>query len=264
MSFHFAHRQTLVKRSYIKSCLCFCATGVGPMCFPICKRYWFPAPPSRTVATCNVFGVSIHHVEPLKPSLQMVQNVLCRWWWGTHYSPSEIRTLKNWRSKKSLGCGTAHQLLPRSPTSEIHGLSWKPLSHAPPGVQRSSTTSPRVWRGCHWGGLLAIDIARGTVTPPVTRGRDTHTHTKCLFFQWCTDSFLFFEWLEWFKFNNLCQNILCWKFGEVDVHQWCSILQIVIGCTSIFSKNVPVPILLCVFIDKELLKLSQPCQYDQA
>jgi hypothetical protein len=77
--------------------------------------------------------------------------------------------------RKSLGCGTAHQLLPRSPTSKIHGLSWKPLSHAPPGVQRSSTTSPRVWRGCHWGGSLAIDIARVTVTPPITGGQHTHT-----------------------------------------------------------------------------------------
>jgi hypothetical protein len=76
----------------------------------------------------------------------------------------------------SLDCGTAYQLLPRSPTSEIHGLSLKLLPHAPPGVRRSTTTSPRVWRGCHWGGSLAIGIARVTVTPLVTGGRDTHTH----------------------------------------------------------------------------------------
>ncbi len=75
----------------------------------------------------------------------------------------------------SLGCVTAYQLLPQSPTSKIHGLSWKLLLHAPPGIQRSSTTSPKVWRGCHQGGSLAIGIARVTVTPLVTGGQDTHT-----------------------------------------------------------------------------------------
>ncbi len=105
----------------------------------------------------------------------MVQNVMCRWWQGTHYSPSEIRMLKIWRRRKSLGCGAAYQLLPQSPTSKIHGLSWKPLSHAPQGVRRSSTTSPRVWTRCHWGGLLAIGIVHFTVTPLVTEGRHTHT-----------------------------------------------------------------------------------------
>ncbi len=54
-------------------------------------------------------------------------------------------------------------------------LSWTPLLHAPQGVRRSSTTSPRVWRGCHRGGLLAIGIARFTVTPFITGGRHTHT-----------------------------------------------------------------------------------------
>ncbi len=77
--------------------------------------------------------------------------------------------------QKSLGCGAAYQLLPRNPTSKIHGLSWKLLSHAPQGVRRSSTTSPRVWRGCHRGGLLAIGITRFTVTPLVTGGQHTHT-----------------------------------------------------------------------------------------
>ncbi len=48
--------------------------------------------------------------------------------------------------------------------------------HAPQGFRRSSTTSPRVWRECHQGGSLAIVIARFTVTPLVTGGRDTHTH----------------------------------------------------------------------------------------
>jgi hypothetical protein len=133
MSFHFACRQPPVKWSYIKSCLRFCVTGVGPMCFPICKRYWFLAPPSRTVATCNVFGVPIHHVEPLKtfsldglkcPVLLMVRNSLLHVW------DTNVEELTE---QKSLGCGTAHQLLPRSPTSEIHRLSWKLLSHAPWG-----------------------------------------------------------------------------------------------------------------------------------
>ncbi len=110
--------------------------------------------------------------------LPMVQNVMCHWWQGTHYSPSEICTLKIWRRQQSLGCGTAYQLLPRSPTSKIHGLSWKPLSHAPQGVRRSSTTSPRV-RGCHWGGSLAIGIARFTVTPLITGGQHTHTPYSC-------------------------------------------------------------------------------------
>ncbi len=107
--------------------------------------------------------------------LLMVQNVMCHWWRGTHYSPSEILTLKIWQRRKSLGCGAAYQLLPQSPTSVIHGLSWKLLSHAPQGVRRSSTTSPRVWRGCHWGGSLAIGTARFTVTTLVTGGRHTHT-----------------------------------------------------------------------------------------
>jgi hypothetical protein len=99
----------------------------------------------------------------------------------SHYSPSEIRTSKIGRRRTSLGCGTAYQLLPRSPTSEIHGLSWKLLLHAPPGVRRSSATSPRVWRGCHQGGSLAIGIARVTVTPLITGGQDTHTPSHPLF-----------------------------------------------------------------------------------
>jgi hypothetical protein len=77
----------------------------------------------------------------------------------------------------SLGCEAAYQLLPRSPTSKIHGLSWKPLSHAPQGVRRSSTTSPRVWRECHRGGSLAIGIARFTVNLLVTGGRHTQMTT---------------------------------------------------------------------------------------
>jgi hypothetical protein len=36
--------------------------------------------------------------------------------------------------------------------------------------------SPRVWRVCHRGGLLAIGIACVTATPLVTGGQDTHTH----------------------------------------------------------------------------------------
>ncbi len=48
--------------------------------------------------------------------------------------------------------------------------------HAPQGVRRGSTTSPRVWRECHRGGSLAIVIVRFTVTPLVTGGQDTHTH----------------------------------------------------------------------------------------
>ncbi len=114
----------------------------------------------------------------------MVRNVMCCWWQGTHYSPSEIRTLKIGRRQTSLFCGTAYQLLPRSPTSKIHGLSWKLLSHAPPGVRRSSTMSPRVWRGCHQGGSLAIGIACVTVTPLVTGGQDTHTQMHNAFIDW--------------------------------------------------------------------------------
>ncbi len=68
MSFHFACRQPPVKRSNIELCLRFRATGAGPTCFPIHERYRFPAPPSCTKATCNVIGVLIHHVNPLKPS----------------------------------------------------------------------------------------------------------------------------------------------------------------------------------------------------
>jgi hypothetical protein len=62
----------------------------------------------------------------------------------------------------------------------------------------------------------------------------------------------------------LCQIDLFGLLGEVDVRQWCSIIQKVLGCTTIFFENVAVPILICVFIEKELLKLSQPCQYYQA
>ncbi len=146
--------------------------------FPVRKRYSFPAAPPCTVATCDAINVPRTPRHPLKNlCLPMVQNVMCCWWRGTHYSPSEICMLKIGRRRTSLGCGTAYQLLPRSPTSEIHGLSWKLLLHAPPGVRRSSTMSPRVWRGCHWGGSLAIGIVRVTVTPLVTGGRDTHTHS---------------------------------------------------------------------------------------
>ncbi len=148
----------------------------GLRVFPVRERYSFPAPPPCTIATCDAIGVSRTPRHPLKNlCLLMVRNVMCHWWRGTHYSPSEIRTLKIGRRRTSLGCGSAYQLLPQNPTPEIHGLSWKLLLHAPPGVRRSSTTSPRVWRGCHWGGLLAIGIARVTVTPLVTGGRDTHT-----------------------------------------------------------------------------------------
>ncbi len=180
MSFRFACRQPLVKWSNIESCMRFCTTGVGPLCFPIRKRYRFPAPPSCTIATYDVIGVFIHHINPLKPSPSdgpkchvslMARNSLL--------PVSEIRTLKIWRRQKSLGCGTAYQLLPRRPTSEIHGLSWKPLLHAPQGVRRSSTTSPRVCRGCHQGGSLAIGIVRFTVTPLVTGGWHTHSQTIC-------------------------------------------------------------------------------------
>jgi hypothetical protein len=41
---------------------------------------------------------------------------------------------------KCLDCGTAHQQLPRSPTSEILQPRWKLLSQAPRGIQRRSTT----------------------------------------------------------------------------------------------------------------------------
>ncbi len=107
----------------------------------------------------------------------MVQNVMCCWWQGTHYSLSEIRTLKIWRRRKSLGYGAAYQLLPRSPTSEIHGLSWKPLLHAPQGVRRSSTMSPRVWRGCHRGGVASDWYCALYSNPPRNR-RPTHTNNE--------------------------------------------------------------------------------------
>jgi hypothetical protein len=129
---------------------------------------------------CDAIGIPRtlrHLLKNLR--LPMVRNVMCHWWQGTHYSPPEICMLKIGRRRTSLGCGTAYQLLPRSLTSKIHGLSWKLLSHAPPGVRRSSTTSPRVWRGCHRGGSLAIGIARITVTPLVTRVQDTHTPYSC-------------------------------------------------------------------------------------
>jgi len=41
---------------------------------------------------------------------------------------------------KCLGCGTAHQQLPQSPTSKILQPLWKLLSQAPQGIQRRSTT----------------------------------------------------------------------------------------------------------------------------
>ena len=41
---------------------------------------------------------------------------------------------------KCLGCGTAHQQLPWSPTSEILQPRWKLLSQATQGIQRRSTT----------------------------------------------------------------------------------------------------------------------------
>jgi hypothetical protein len=42
-------------------------------------------------------------------------------------------------------------------------------------------------------------------------------------------------------------------------------LQIITGYTSIFSKVVPVPILIFLFLfEKELLKLLYSCQHDQA
>ncbi len=164
----------------------------------------------------------------------MVQNVMCCWWQGTHYSPSEIRMLKIWQRQKSLGCGTAYQLLPRSPTSKIHWLSWKPLSHAPPGVRGGSTTSPRVWRECHRGGLLAIGIARFTVTPLVTGGRHTHI-IECSFCNamsleypldtwWLgsslniPSSFVHINWILQ-SFKNIIQ-----KFFRQD--GWCSSLSI--------------------------------------
>ncbi len=60
----------------------------------------------------------------------------------------------------------------------------------------------------------------------------------------------FFEWLELFNLSYLCQIVLCGIFGEGDVCQWCSILQKVLGCTTIFSKNVPVLIVICVLSRK--------------
>jgi hypothetical protein len=157
----------LLSKAILNRVCAFAQQGRGLRVFPYAKGINFPAPPSCTIATCDVIGVLIHHVRPLNLLLPMVRNVMCCWWRESHYSLSEIRTLKIWWRRKSLGCGAAYQPLPRSPTSKIHGLSWEPLLYTPQGVRRSSTTSPRVWRGCHWGGLLAIGIARFTVTPLV-------------------------------------------------------------------------------------------------
>ena len=176
MSFHFACRRHPVKRSYIESCLRLRATGVGPTCFSRTQKVLISCSTSshRSNVQCN--WCSQNATSPAKKSLpsdgpKCHVSLVAR----NHYSPSEIRTLKIGRRQTSLGCGTAYQLLPRSPTFKIHGLSWKLHLHAPPGVRRSRTTSPRAWRGCHQGGLLVIGIVHVTVPPLVTGGRDTHT-----------------------------------------------------------------------------------------
>ncbi len=152
MSFHFACRQPPVKRSYIKFVSVLLWDRSGAYAFPHTQKVSVSR--STFLHRSNVqWSWCLHNtLSNCQPSLQMVRNVPCRWWWGIHYSPSEMRALKIRRRQKSLGCWTAHQLLPRSLTSKIQGLSWKPLSHATPGVWKGSTTSPRVWRGCHWGG----------------------------------------------------------------------------------------------------------------
>ncbi len=58
----------------------------------------------------------------------------------------------------------------------MNGVSWKLLSHAPLGVRRSSTTSPRVWRGCHQGGV-ASNWYRARYSNPPCNWRPRHTHS---------------------------------------------------------------------------------------
>ncbi len=50
------------------------------------------------------------------------------------------------------------------------------------------------------------------------------------------------------KFVSDCFVWNIWR--RCDVCQWCSILQKVLGCTTVFSENFPVPILICVLSRK--------------
>jgi len=84
--------------------------------------------------------------------------------------------LKIWWDK-FLGCGTASKQLPQSPKTEIRGLVGNPSRQIPLGVKRGSTTSPRVWKGCHWGKDLAIGIAWLKHYPSL-KPEDRYTHKQ--------------------------------------------------------------------------------------
>ncbi len=75
------------------------------------------------------------------------------------------------------------------PTSSCHGVlhprygkgSLETCLESSPAHYRGGTgggvlPSLCVWRGCHWGGILAIDITCLTVTPHNRRSSNTHTH----------------------------------------------------------------------------------------
>ncbi len=86
------------------------------------------------------------------------------------------------KGNKSLGCGTAHKLWPRSLITEIQGLVGTPLSTPPwessTGVPKGSTTESQgmEWmstgaRVSNWNRMLY------NLTPLNPRPGHTHTHT---------------------------------------------------------------------------------------
>jgi hypothetical protein len=95
----------------------FARLGVGPTCFPICKRLL--ASRSLPPHCSNVrWGDLITLPDELKthPATSELSRIKVeRQTYGMHL----FRDACNDVVGKSLGCGTAYQQLPRSPTSEI-------------------------------------------------------------------------------------------------------------------------------------------------
>ncbi len=119
---------------------------------------------------------ALHGKSLQLPQRQALNSALLVW----AVPVQRVLVLTTWRDK-SLGCGVAHQQLPRSSTSKIHKLVGNPSCKPPRGPRRVVLLGSRVWRERHWGGRLVLVSACLTVSPLITGGQAyTHTHTT-----WC-------------------------------------------------------------------------------
>jgi hypothetical protein len=88
------------------------------------------------------------------------------------------------KGDKSLGCGTAPKLWPRSPITKIQGFAGTPLSTPPwellMGVQKSSTTESQGMGWMSTGARVSnLNCMLYNLNHLNWRPGHTHTHTQC-------------------------------------------------------------------------------------